>query len=142
MRRRVSSRWPDRFATQRGMKMYVYKDAKKFEEDREGPGIYHGKYTTADDPQKVVEWYREKVGMVGIEGIGFARKLEEGEANSVVDDSRGPGTAKKERGDDRSVRVLILTKKTKTYLLNVVVSRAKDENETHVAITYMDLNEK
>jgi hypothetical protein len=128
--------------TREGVKPFVYPDAKKFEEDREGPQIYHGKYTTPDKPMKVVEWYRQRAGLVGVEGIGFARKQEEGEANSVLDDSRKPGKTERERGEARAVKVLILTKKTKTYLLNVVVSRATDEEVTHLAITYLGLNEK
>jgi len=121
---------------------FVYPDAKNFEEDREGPHIYHAKYTTPDKPEKVVEWYRDKAGLVGGEGIAFARHLEEGEASSVLDDSRRPGKTERHRGDARAVSIVILTKKTKIYLLNVVVSRAKDEDVTHLALTYLGLNEK
>jgi hypothetical protein len=121
---------------------FIYPDAKPFEEAREGPQIYHAKYTTPDTVEKVVRWYREKAGLVAGEGIGFARKQEEGEASSVLDDSRKPGKTERDRGEARTTRVVVLTKKTKTYLLNVVISRAKDEEMTHLAITYLGLNEK
>ena len=124
------------------VKAFIYPDAKQFDEGREGPQIYHAKYTTPDKVEKVVEWYREKTGLVGGEGIGFARKLEEGEASSVLDDSRKPGKTERDRGEARTTSVVVLTKKTKTYLLNVVISRAKDEEATHCAITYLGLNEK
>src|SRR4051794_16747810 len=90
-------------------KPLLYPDAKRFEEDRQGPGIYHGKYTTPDKPEKVRGWYREKAGLVGGEGIGFARRLEEGEASSVLDDSRKPGKTERHRGEARDVKVIVLT---------------------------------
>ena len=124
------------------VKAFVYPDAKPLDEGREGPRIYHAKYTTPDKPEKVVEWYRGKAGLVGGEGIGFARKQEEGEASSVLDDSRKPGKTERHRGEARTTNVVILTKKTKSYVLSVVVSRAKDEDVTHCAITYLGLSEK
>ena len=80
------------------VKAFVYPDAKPFDEGREGPRIYHAKYTTPDKPEKVVEWYRGKAGLVGGEEIGFARKQEDGEASSVLDDSRKPGKTERHRG--------------------------------------------
>jgi hypothetical protein len=122
---------------------FAYPGAKLFDEDREGARIYHARYTTTDKPGKVVEWYRGKAKLVeGVEGIGFARNQEAGEASSVLPDSRAPGKDEHHRGEPRPVEVVSLTKKTRAYVLSVVVSRAKDEAATHIALTYLRLDEK
>ena len=43
---------------------FIYPAAKQVEVGREGSQIYHVKFVTPDSPQKVVEWYRLKAGLV------------------------------------------------------------------------------
>src|SRR5215470_4317941 len=63
---------------------FAYPKAEKLtapiDPEREGPGIYHAKYTTPDSPEKVVAWYKKQIQFLGVEGIGFARRQEPGEA--------------------------------------------------------------
>jgi len=120
---------------------FVYPKAEKLtapiDPEREGPGIYHAKYTTPDSPGKVVAWYKKQIKFMGVEGIGFARRQELGEARSVQHDSRQPAKTERELGEPRSVTLWVLVKKTKEHYVTAVVSRTKDEKLTHIALTYM-----
>jgi hypothetical protein len=125
---------------------FVYPEAEKLTDPanpvREGGGIYHARYTTPDRPAKVVAWYKKQIKFIGVQGIGFARLQEEGEARAVHDDSWQPSKTEGGRGEPRSVTLWVLVKKTKDHHVTAVVSRTKDETLTHIALTWMAADQK
>jgi hypothetical protein len=107
---------------------------------REGPGIFSAKYTTPDGWGKVVAWYRNKLGMtqVGGEGISINRANEPGIRESLIDDSRQPKGPTEVIGEPRPLSLVVFLSKTNALVVNAVVSRAKDENLTHIVLTVVD----
>jgi hypothetical protein len=119
-------------------KEFVYPGAKKFDEDREGARMYQAKLTTADDADKVSEWYRKTLGFQGGEGIAFNPGNQPGIRESVADDSRQPGREERSVGEPRPLSLRVFVKKTNDIVIVAVVSRGKDEKLTHVAMTFLD----
>jgi hypothetical protein len=106
----------------------------------DGPGIFSAKYTTPDGWAKVVAWYRKQLGIqVGGEGISINPGNEPGIRESLVDDSRQPKGPAEVIGEPRPVSLAVLLKKTNALTVNAVVSRAKDENVTHIVVTVVDI---
>jgi hypothetical protein len=105
----------------------------------EGHGILSAKYTTPDGWGKVVTWYRKKLGgQVGGEGISINPGNEPGIRASVLDDSRQPKGPAEVIGEPRPVSLVVFLRKTNALTVNAVVSRAKDENVTHIVLTVVD----
>ena len=106
----------------------------------DGPGIFSAKYTTADKWGKVVAWYRTKLeSQVGGEGISINPGNEPGIRASLMDDSRKPKGPGEVIGEPRPVSLVVFLKKTNALTVNAVVSRAKDENVTHIVLTVVDI---
>jgi hypothetical protein len=99
----------------------------------EGAGGHHAMLATTDGLDKVLAFYEKKVGekltpdAPGGSGIGGG----DGKAEVFQDDSVQPGTK-----EARPVVVRILVRRMKEYDLTLVISRAKGEDYTHVALTY------
>jgi len=81
---------------------------------------------TKDDFETVVKHY-EKV--LGDKVPPDARVSSIGTTKFIVSDS-------KDDGKDRPVKVLILVHQERTYSLTLVISRAKEEKMTHIAMVY------
>ena len=89
---------------------------------------------TTDALDKVEAFYEKKTGeklkpdQAGGRGIGGGA----GEAHVFQDDSVQPGA----KSEPRPVVVRILVNRTKGHDLTLVISRAKGEDHTHIALTY------
>jgi hypothetical protein len=121
---------------------FVYPGAEKLttaaSPATEGPGISSAKYTTADGSGKVVAWYRKKLGIQAVDGIKINPGNKPGITASVVDDSRQPKKRGQASGNPRPVALVVFLKKTNALTVNAVISRAKDENVTHIVVTVVD----
>jgi len=100
----------------------------------QGAGGYHAMLATTDALDKVEAFYEKKTGeklkpdQAGGSGIGGGA----GEARVFQDDSVQPGA----KSEPRPVVVRILVNRTKGHDLSLVISRAKGEDHTHIALTY------
>jgi hypothetical protein len=103
----------------------------------EGPGIFSAKYTSADGWGKVAAFYRKKLGLKG-EEIIINPGFEPGIRGSVLDDSSQPKGPGQVIGEPRPVSLVVFLKKTPAAIVNVVISRAKDEKVTHIVLTVVD----
>lgn len=121
---------------------FVYPDAKKFDEAREGPNMYQAKLATADSFNKVTAWYGKTLDFNALEGIAFNPGQHSGIRLSVSEDSREPGKTENSIGEARPVSLKVFIKKTNEIVVVAVVSRGKDEKLTHVALTYIEIVDK
>ena len=100
----------------------------------QGAGGFHAMLTTTDGLDKVESFYERKTGQklkpdqAGGHGIGGG----EGEAHVLQDDSIQPGV----KGGPRPVVVRVFVQRAKGHNLTLVISRAKGEDDTHIALTY------
>jgi hypothetical protein len=117
---------------------FVYPGAQALENGVEGAGIYQAKFTTPDAPGKVTNWYRTRLKVQGLEGVWINPGQQPGIRISVADDSRRPGASAAAVGKPRPMTLMVFVKKTNDTVVTAVVSRANDERETHVALTFVD----
>lgn len=117
---------------------FIYPGAKKFDEDREGARMYQAKLTTTDNAGQVTAWYRKALKFPGGEGIAFNPGYQPGIRESVINDSRQPGKDERSIGEPRPLTVWTFVKKTNHIVVVAVVTRAKDEKLTHIALTFLD----
>jgi hypothetical protein len=116
-----------------GFERWKYPGAKELGSDQ-GAGGFHAMLATTDDLDKVVAFYEKKTGeklkadQPGGHGIGGG----EGESRAFQDDSVQPGV----KAEQRPVVVRILVQRAKSYDLTLVITKAKGEDHTHVALTY------
>jgi hypothetical protein len=112
---------------------WTYPGAKELGSGQ-GAGGFYAMLATTDGLNKVEAFYEKKTreklkpDQAGGHGIGGGA----GEARVFLDDSVQPGAKKAER----PVVVRVLVQQTKTYDLTLVITRAKGEDYTHIALTY------
>lgn len=100
----------------------------------QGAGGFYAILATTDGLDKVEAFYEKKTGeklkpdQAGGHGIGGSA----GEARVFQDDSIQPGV----RAGPRPVVVRVLVQRAKGHDLTLVISRAKGEDHTHIALTY------
>ena len=112
---------------------FVYPGAKRLGQARGAGESYQAKFTTPDEVGKVADWYREKVhgpGPKPIEGTMSNWP----DAYCILEDSRQPVAKEGTDGDPRPVSVLVCMRRTEDFTVSVVVTRAKDERVTHIAL--------
>jgi hypothetical protein len=106
----------------------------------QGAGGFHAMLATTDRLDKVEAFYEKKTGeklkpaQPGGHGIGSETGAG-GKAAKVrvfQDDSIQPGA----KAEARPVMVRILVQRAKDYDLTLVISQAKGEDHTHIALTY------
>ena len=81
---------------------------------------------TKDDFKKVVKHYE---GVLGDKLAAANRVTWHGTNKFIVNDSKDDGT-------DRPVKILIYVHQAENYSLTLVISRAKEEKMTHIALVY------
>jgi hypothetical protein len=97
--------------------------------------LYLSKFFTEDDAGSVIDWYQKKftgAAKPRSQGILWSPSI----ARAVMDDSQK--LTRHGHSGERSVLLEVLSKKTRDYTVNVVVSKAKDERETHVIVTFIN----
>jgi hypothetical protein len=117
---------------------FIYPEAKKFGEQREGARMYQAKFTTTDNVNQVTGWYIKTLGTPGDDGIAFNPGDQAGIRLSAMDDSRQPGQTAQALGDPRPLTLQVFVKKSNESVIVAAVSRAQDEPETHIALTFID----
>ena len=123
---------PAKAADAAGFNRWKYPGAKELG-GGQGAGGHHAVLITADGLDKVVAFYEKKTGekltpdAAGGHGIGGGP----GEAHVFQDDSVQPGGKA-----ERPVVVRVLVQRAKGHDLTLVLSRAKGEDHTHIALTY------
>lgn len=100
--------------------------------------MYQAKFTTAERVHQVTGWYEKALGTPGDDGIAFNPGTLPGIRISATDDSRQPGQTARALGEPRPLTLQVIVKKTNEFVVVAVVSRAQDERETHIAITFID----
>ncbi len=122
---------------------YAYPDSDRLGSPFDGPGIIAAKYTTADAPGKVAQWYRKKLGWkAGVEGVMINPANQPGVRIGVVNDSRQPGNKDAQTGEPRPAPVMLLVQKTDEIVATVAISRAEGEKVTHIALVVVDNRDK
>lgn len=112
---------------------WKYPKAKELSSGQ-GAGGSHAVLTTTDDLDKVIAFYEKKTGQTlkvdqpGGQSISGGA----GEARLFQDDSIQPGI----KSEPRPVVVRILVQRATSYDLTLVISKAKGEDYTHIAMTY------
>jgi hypothetical protein len=128
---------------------FVYPSAKAYGQKWKGKDVPTevAKYTTKDDVEKVVKWYKENmtptpntIPATSVDGVGHRRRGDRPtkETAWAVHDYQYVGDNLK---DPRPVVVWVATARVSTdkvedYTLNVVVTRGKDEALTHIALSF------
>lgn len=122
---------------------YVFPGAEPHQEcePQEKNGARMGKYSTETDPIKVCQWYLKK-------WIGDDIKRMDGLGQRVVGGTRITLVVHDyhqfAKENDRSVFVWAATatiknkKKQKDEIINITITRAKDEKKTHIAVAFID----
>lgn len=99
--------------------------------------LHSGALVTKDELKKVRDWYIKKLSF--LEGMGehSAHILRPGEKRSHLHSVQANDVVFKEPLDEftkRSVSVFTLTRRTDDYIAFVVLTRAKDEDHTHILL--------
>jgi hypothetical protein len=92
--------------------------------------VHYLKMATKDDLRTVVKYYEKVLGK-DLEEFGTKGpivRIGDDDLAMALDHSAGPDQKK------RPVDIRIVVQQTKSYYLNVVVSRQKEEKETHIAV--------
>ena len=102
------------------------------------PPLYCLVMTTPDDYEKVLKYYADKMGnSVLAVGAGSGTKVDSSNPENcenwfVLNDALSPEGANR----SRPVKAKVFGKRTPTYDLTMHVSRANDENHTHIMLAY------
>jgi hypothetical protein len=96
--------------------------------------------TTEDDYEKVLRYYADKTGVASLEagGSGGGTRFNFGPNGAyaeewfVLNDSRSPNSA----NQDRPVKMKMFGRRTLTYDLTMLISRANDEKHTHIVLAF------
>jgi hypothetical protein len=128
-------------ATAKAASAWEYPRAKNSLSSEVGP-LYNSVQTTTDDLASVAAYYERKLGTkiaVDKPTVGAA-KGGSGKQTAVLQDSLQPSEgAKKPRA--RDVTLLLASQNTNAYCLTLIISRAKEEKQTHIALTYVSKQE-
>jgi hypothetical protein len=122
---------------------FVYPGAKSLGQGREAQLGYQATFTTPDEIGKVVDWYREKVSPGLLPKPTESVKYIDGTVSSwpdvvcILEDSRQPAAKQGIEGDPRPVSVLLCMRRTADFTVSVVVTRAKGEGVTHIALAVL-----
>ncbi len=114
----------DEKKTPHPLEQYRYPKAEAERGAAQTGNMYCETLTTADDFNKVAEFYHKKIG----------KDLAELKPNIIQTTS--DGRAAIDASANRSVSLRIWVDQTDSYSLTVVVSRTADEKSTHIAISY------
>ncbi len=128
-------------ATAKAASAWEYPGGKNSMSSEVGP-LYNSVRTTTDDLASVVAHYDKKLGTrIAVDKPeAGAAEGGSGKQTAVYQDSLQPsGDAKKPQA--RDVTVLLASQNTRAYCLTLVISRAKGENHTHIALTYVSKQE-
>jgi hypothetical protein len=128
-------------ATAKAVSAWEYPGSKNSMSSQVGP-LYNSVRTTTDDLASVVAHYEKKLGTkiaVDKPEVG-AGEGGSGKQTAVFQDSLQPGGDAK-KPDARDVTVLLASQNTRAYCLTLVISRAKGERHTHIALTYVSKQE-
>ena len=139
----VASAWGDEppTATAKAASAWEYPGAKNSMSSEVGP-LYNSVRTTTDDLASVVAHYEKKLGTKIAVDKAEAGAAEggSGKQTAVFQDSLQPARDAK-KAEARDVTVLLASQNTKAYCLTLVISRAKREKHTHIALTYVSKRE-
>jgi hypothetical protein len=123
-------------ATAKAASAWEYPGAKNSMSSEVGP-LYESVRTTTDDLARVVAHYEKKLGTKIDLDKPEAGAAEGGsdKQTAVLQDSLQSEDAKKPQ--TRDVTLLLASQNTKSYDLTLVISQAKGEKQTHIALTYV-----
>jgi hypothetical protein len=100
------------------------------------PSHYCLVMTTPDDYEQVLKFYADKKGFSDLAGSGSGTRASSNpdlfESWFVLSDSLAPDGV----NQSRPVKAKLFGKRTPTYDLTMLVSRAKDEKHTHIVLSY------
>jgi hypothetical protein len=124
-------------ATAKAAFAWEYPGAKNLVTSEGGP-LYTSIHTTSDDLASVVAYYEKKLATkIALDkpeaGGGEGGR---GKHTAVHQDSLRPAEGGK-KAQSRDVTLLLASQTTKEYCLTLVISQAKGEKQTHIALTYV-----
>jgi hypothetical protein len=127
--------------TAKAASAWEYPGAKNSMSSEGGP-LYNSVRTTTDDLASVVGYYEKKLGTKIALDKPEAGAVEggSGKQTAVHQDSLHPSEGAK-KPQAREVTLLLAAQNTKEYCLTLVISRAKGEKQTHIALTYVSKQE-
>lgn len=102
------------------------------------PKGHFGAFTTSDTFEQVAKFYAEQLRFENADTVAQSHQavLSEGnagaEANYLLDDTADVS----EPGRSRPVRVKCLLRRTRSYDMTVFISRAENEDQTHILLVY------
>jgi hypothetical protein len=129
----------DKAEGKKGIAPWEYPGAKKLGGATGGP-LETALYVTGDDLDKVLKHFADKLGRDlkdvtatagGVEGTPEKQ-------TASFNDSFRPYDDKTMKYPPRAVTMHVAVQNTKTYTLTLIISRVKDEDHTHIAVTYVE----
>jgi hypothetical protein len=129
----------DKAEGKKGLAQWEYPGAKLLCSMTSWP-LQSALYVTGDDLDKVLKHFGDQLGrkLNDVSATaGGAEGTPEKQTGSF-NDSFQPFDNKEKKYPPRAVTMHIAAQNTKTYTLTLVISRIKDEDQTHIAVTYVE----
>jgi hypothetical protein len=119
--------------TKKAAEAYLYPQAEAVNTTtRSMETVYTTKLTSKDDAKKVYQWYRKKLDVDDLISEGLLS------SDKQIDAIAEYTTEARAFQPARPLELYVLvSRRVNAYTITVVVSRGKDEKETHIALTLL-----